>query len=126
MAADRFMLGFPRLLIVLAVAGMLLFTASSAQAQSHQGPEGTQDRPANGPTHTSQLPDWAEPATPSSKRTTKKEGGGIKQEMETRQPELPGDPEQVPVDGGVALLAVAGAGYAVRKLNEEDEDDEPA
>jgi len=44
-------------------------------------------------------------------------------------PELPSPaPTQVPVDGGVALLAAAGAGYAVRKLREEDddEDDEPA
>jgi hypothetical protein len=33
----------------------------------------------------------------------------------------------VPVDGGIALLAAAGAGYAVRKLNQDDEeDDEPA
>jgi hypothetical protein len=30
----------------------------------------------------------------------------------------------VPVDGGLAFLAAAGAGYAVRKLNEEDEDGE--
>jgi hypothetical protein len=30
------------------------------------------------------------------------------------------------VDGGIALLAAAGAGYAVRKLNEDDDDEEPA
>jgi len=44
--------------------------------------------------------------------------------MQTNQPSLPGDPNQVPVDGGLALLAAAGAGYAVRKLNEDEEDDE--
>jgi len=122
------MLGFPRLLIVLAVAGMLLFTASSAQAQSHQGPEGTQDRPANGPTHTSQLPDWAEPASPSSESSSMRKKGStpIDESFQPNAPPPGGEP--VPVDGGLALLAAAGAGYAVRKLNQdEDEDeDEPA
>jgi hypothetical protein len=42
--------------------------------------------------------------------------------METKAPPPGGEP--VPVDGGLALLAAAGAGYAVRKLNEEEEDDE--
>ena len=46
--------------------------------------------------------------------------------METNGPP-PGD-VPVPVDGGLALLAAAGAGYAVRRLSEEEEDgeDEPA
>jgi len=47
-------------------------------------------------------------------------------QMNSTPPTLPDDPPQVPVDGGLALLAAAGAGYAVRKLNEEDEDDPPA
>jgi hypothetical protein len=45
--------------------------------------------------------------------------------MQTKDaPSLPGSPDQVPVDGGLALLAAAGAGYAVRKLNQDEEDDE--
>jgi len=128
MAADRFMLGFPRLSIVLAVAGVLLLTASSAQGQSYQGPEATQDRPANGPTHTSQLPDWAEPSPLSSKSSSgKNERMSNNGDFRTSAAPPPPPQEQVPVDGGVVFLAAAGAGYAVRKLNEdEDEDDEPA
>lgn len=44
--------------------------------------------------------------------------------MQTHQPSLPNGPDQVPVDGGLALLAAAGAGYAVRKLNEDEDDEE--
>lgn len=35
-------------------------------------------------------------------------------------PELPTDPPPVPVDGGLALLALAGAGYAARRLRRDD------
>jgi len=31
-------------------------------------------------------------------------------------PNAPGTPTQVPVDGGLGLLALAGAGYAARRL----------
>jgi len=45
--------------------------------------------------------------------------------MQTQDaPTLPASPDQVPVDGGLALLAAAGAGYAVRKLNEDEDDEE--
>ena len=32
------------------------------------------------------------------------------------QPGLPGNPSQVPIDGGLGLLAAAGGAYAVKKL----------
>lgn len=43
-------------------------------------------------------------------------------------PPPPPAPEQVPIDGGLALLAAAGAGYAVRKLRRRSEkgDGEPS
>jgi hypothetical protein len=47
--------------------------------------------------------------------------------MQTNNPPtLPGGPTQVPVDGGLALLAAAGAGYAVRKLKNDEDDEDPA
>lgn len=33
-------------------------------------------------------------------------------------PMLPGGPDQVPIDGGLALLAAAGGGYAIKKLRD--------
>lgn len=50
--------------------------------------------------------------------------------MRDNGPGLPSAPTQVPVDGGLALLAAAGAAYAANKLRrrdgEEDEDAEPS
>ena len=83
---------------------------------------------SKGPTHSSQLPDWAESTSPSeSESTTPSENTPPPEqrtddEMRTKAPP-PGE-EPVPVDGGVALLAAVGAGYAVRKLNQEEEEDE--
>ncbi|MCH8494884.1 MAG: hypothetical protein LAT57_04535 [Balneolales bacterium] len=34
-------------------------------------------------------------------------------------PALPGAPDQAPIDGGVGLLAAAGAAYAWKKLRKE-------
>jgi hypothetical protein len=65
------------------------------------------------------LPDWAEPSQHQGKNLSSGD-------VDPRAPDPPGNPSRIPVDGGVALLAAAGAGYAVRKLNEEDEDDPPA
>ena len=39
-------------------------------------------------------------------------------------PIFPGDPDQVPVDGGLSLLAAAGGAYALNKLRKRKE--EPA
>lgn len=36
------------------------------------------------------------------------------------QPGMPGAPTQSPIDGGLALLALAGTGYAVRKLRRNE------
>ncbi|MCC5927230.1 MAG: hypothetical protein JJU41_11790 [Bacteroidetes bacterium] len=34
----------------------------------------------------------------------------------SQPPPLPADPDQAPIDGGLALLAAAGGAYAYRKL----------
>ena len=54
------------------------------------------------------LPDWAAPSPAPAMRSD--EGP-----LETG-PNPPPPPPPVPIDGGLTLLAAAGAGYAVRKL----------
>ncbi|MEM8600423.1 MAG: hypothetical protein AAGF99_10920 [Bacteroidota bacterium] len=61
------------------------------------------------PASAQSLPDWAKPAAPQSYESPPSEP------LETGG-EIPGAPAPVPVDGGLGLLALAGAGYAVRKL----------
>ena len=34
------------------------------------------------------------------------------------QPGLPAEPEQMPIDGGLSILAAIGGGYAVKKLRD--------
>lgn len=52
------------------------------------------------------LPSWAAPSTPSGPP-----------EMASAPPP-PDAPPQVPIDGGLGLLALAGAGYAVKRLRD--------
>ena len=61
------------------------------------------------PVSAQSLPDWAAPSAPASRSSA--------------PPPAPGGgggapPQQVPIDGGLALLAIAGAGYAARKLRQ--------
>ena len=35
------------------------------------------------------------------------------------QPGLPSSPSQAPIDGGLSLLALAGGGYAIKKLRDK-------
>lgn len=42
-------------------------------------------------------------------------------ELATAQPGLPNAPAQSPIDGGLALLAAAGGGYAIKKLRDRKE-----
>lgn len=125
-ASFRASLDFVHLIVPLVAAGIILLMAGPVSAQSvgeqdrfSQREMQVQEHPADSPTN---LPDWAEPSTPRNGSGA----SGRKQEgVQTKDaPTLPGDPEQVPVDGGIALLAAAGAGYAVRKLRESEEDEE--
>lgn len=38
------------------------------------------------------------------------------------QPNLPSNPPQAPIDGGLALLAIAGGGYAINKIRQQKKD----
>jgi hypothetical protein len=40
-------------------------------------------------------------------------------EIITAQPSFPDDPEQIPIDGGIAILAAAGTGYAIKNLKDK-------
>lgn len=40
------------------------------------------------------------------------------------QPSFPDDPEQIPIDGGLALLTAAGAGYAIKKIKKKRQDND--
>ncbi|MEO0560090.1 MAG: hypothetical protein AAF170_18130 [Bacteroidota bacterium] len=57
------------------------------------------------------VPDWAAPSPPV-------EQSGPTAESMTTPPNPPGTPTQVPVDGGLGLLALAGGAYAFKKLRE--------
>ncbi|WP_316811246.1 PID-CTERM protein-sorting domain-containing protein [Pedobacter heparinus] len=41
--------------------------------------------------------------------------------MGTDDPGLPGDDPDLPIDGGVAALLLAGAAYGLRKINQQKE-----
>lgn len=40
-------------------------------------------------------------------------------ELISAQPSFPDDPEQIPIDGGLAILTAAGAGYALKKFRKQ-------
>ena len=40
-------------------------------------------------------------------------------ELISAQPSFPDDPDQIPIDGGLAVLTAAGAGYALKKLRKQ-------
>lgn len=111
---------------LLIVGGLLVALAQPVTAQSYQDqrPQAKehlrreQTDPQPSPSSPSNLPDWAEPS-----QSQRGSVSGNNVDPKVAPPDPPGPPPQVPVDGGLALLAAAGAGYAVRKLNEEDEED---
>jgi hypothetical protein len=129
MASVHSMLGFSRVpslhvLVYIVVVGGVLVSASPVQGQVRSFSQS----PSEGPTHSSQLPDWAEPAAPpaGSEPTSSSENNStptedMREGVRTRAVPPPGE-KPVPVDGGLALLAAAGAGYAVRRLNLEDDE----
>ncbi|PSQ96271.1 MAG: hypothetical protein BRD55_07415 [Bacteroidetes bacterium SW_9_63_38] len=107
---------------------MFFLTISPAHGQANQ--QGSES-----------LPEWANESPPTSQEGTRPapaveppsgDEGGTRQEPSSKEgvqtkaiPDgSPDDPSRTPVDGGVALLAAAGAGYAVRKLSQEGDDDE--
>jgi hypothetical protein len=112
-----------RLCGVVVVLGLLLAIPDFASAQSYQDrgspaePESQQQHEQISPsTSPSNLPDWAEPSQPQNPSVSPEPAA---------PPPPPPPPDQVPVDGGLALLAAAGAGYAVRKLGSQEGDELP-
>ena len=96
---------------------MLLLFAEPASAQdqkrrSYGEPTVPQsnERPSVG------LPSWAEPKASS-------EQGSLPPSAGTNDTPPPPPIDQVPVDGGLVLLAAAGAGYAVRRLRKSQSDE---
>lgn len=61
------------------------------------------------------LPSWAE-APPPAVAPPEGESTGAESPPNWGSIDLPDDPDPIPVDGGLALLALAGAGYAARRL----------
>ena len=45
-------------------------------------------------------------------------------ELLMAQPSLPTNPDQVPIDGGLGLLAAAGGAYAIKKLRDKRKSEE--
>ena len=126
--------GAKRLSLVFVCLGAFLFVATPALSQElrDRGREAPQERSTS--ESTPNLPDWAAPSNSRSQDRRFREGSGggsdassmegtsVDGSMRPNAPP-PGD-VPVPVDGGLALLAAAGAGYAVRRLRKE-EDGEP-
>lgn len=108
------------------LAGMLLLGTQSSVAQTRQSPErlpgSSSEHQVDDPAGESstELPSWAEPSSPDPSRTGSSLGN---KNATTNAPAPPSPPSRVPVDGGIALLAAAGAGYAVRKLRQEDDEE---
>jgi hypothetical protein len=116
--------------VLIAVGGALVFFTlllagpAAAQVSQRGGGEATTpqeqrfERGRSGSVQPStNLPDWAKPSN-------SREPSASKNDVETMgtPPPPPSNPPQIPVDGGLALLAAAGAGYAVRKLKGGDDD----
>ena len=68
------------------------------------------------PSAAQDVPSWAAPST-----SNPYESNGPAVEA-VDGPGLPGTPTPVPLDGGLGLLALAGAGYAAKKLRDRRED----
>ena len=57
------------------------------------------------------MPSWAAPSSPQAADPAPPQKDDA--------PPPPGVPQQVPIDGGLGLLALAGGAYAVRKLRKD-------
>lgn len=62
------------------------------------------------------LPEWAAPSEPEAYESFSSESNA-----ESTAPDMPDAPEAVPIDGGLGLLAAAGAGYAMYRLGRREE-----
>ena len=115
-------------LLLIATSGMLVTEATAQSAWGSASPDQQDERTqyesprADDPAGTG-VPDWADSGSSGDFQRGSEEPIGFGPEM-NQGPGLPGDPPQVPVDGGLSLLALAGAGYAARKLRNRDDEGE--
>ena len=81
-----------------------------------------EDRRADEPSST-RLPDWADSGSFDEDGAERYDFGA---EMQLDPPTFPREPEpgEIPVDGGLSLLVLAGAGYAASKLRRRDDEDD--
>lgn len=124
------------ILTPLLIAGGLLM-ATPVTAQTNWGPDDEQesawgesswdsdtsiDDPRIDDPASTRVPDWADSGSFEADGADRYDFGA---EMQNG-PTFPDPPEeQIPVDGGLTLLALAGAGYAASKLRRRgDEDDD--
>jgi hypothetical protein len=83
----------------------------------------TMDRPRpSQPDASRQLPSWAEPSSIPTRETPNIDENRS-DVISNSNPGNPGVPDPVPIDG-LSLLALAGAGYAARKLRQSSGEDE--
>ena len=79
-----------------------------------------EDRHADDPSST-RLPDWADSGSFEADDTDRYDFGD---EVQPHAPPPPPPADPVPVDGGLSLLVLAGAGYAAHKLRRREEGDD--
>lgn len=126
----------PVFLVVLAVGASLIVSTPVGAQSIHEGTShlSAQQPDRGGAQYQDQgrqsqfpsnLPDWAEPSRLDRGNSGSADGSfSGSQDLQAAPPPPPPPPPQVPVDGGLAILAAAGAGYAVRRLNQEGEEDD--
>lgn len=122
-----------------AMLGLMLVASSGALAPSAVAQSSWDTAPADDRTQYEAprtpdpagtgVPDWADSGAYTNDFGSGDFGSGsdgpVADGPQTNQgPGLPGDPEQVPVDGGIGLLLLAGAGYATRRLRGDTDTDE--
>lgn len=67
------------------------------------------------------VPDWAAPSDPGSSSSWGS-AGEVGDGVQMDNVGLPDDPNKVPIDGGLAWLLAAGAGYAAHRLRKKEDD----
>jgi len=111
------------LALALLVVGMQPSVATAQMTdRPDRGPEASQ-QPLRSPDASTRLPSWAEP---SGTEGSEFRGSSDLGAQSNNGAPLPEPPDDIPVDGGLSLLALAGAGYAARKLRQSSDDDDEA